>query len=988
MGFDSVDSLFTRIYEGKYAERAEPDIVSSSQGVMPMPEGSRSWGEIARNNPHYGNPEGLLRAKIVDKKDLKNPYEALSDFKAVKAKGYESRFWAKVERIVVNPFFMTKFHPDGTRVFETELRGQENASELRALFTSDPNLKKGEPWKQHAFFNLPYDSAQKVWEKAAIPSTIANRVMDETELKGLGLNDAEIKAYNDLKLTFDNTYKQVKDMMDWKRFEPFLDKPWIAELKAVVKGVPQFNQDGTPILNKVGEQVYNKVDVLNVTRNMDERERVEFTRALNRLAPLTKKLEEYRSEFGKVKYYAPLVHAEGEYVARVWKGEGKRANLEESWRFNNMADAQKKIDSLKDEYQNRADYHVEAAIVKRQPESFYQSLSDVHTEKFVEGAIDKLRNKQFINEQFALKLYDSIMDVLADDLKARGFGRHMVTRLHPEPGSAVKGYQTENGQKIVWDYLSGAAGYISKIQKTHEFYESLKDIDPKKSPERFDYWASYIKDMLRNSEPIDRASGRARSIAFAYYLTAALKPGIVNLTQNPITGFAWLGRHMRELGVKGLPETEYMKAMKDAAIGNLTDVEKKWLNDAINKGETTDQFFREAMGRISNKYGPGFDKVVQFLGTFFSLAERWNRKSAFLAMFRVAQKAGLSEEESSRQGINLVHEAHYPIGKSNLPEWARQPGTIGAGFRTAYALRSFNHNFLLSMIYSVAEKGPDGKHHLDVVMRSLAYLALFGGMTAIPFLDDILDDYERIMGDPVRAKMRKALKGVGGDMLDHFGIAGIPAAIEAVGLPGVDISGSLKIGSPTKLLTGMWKGGQAPSPVADNVYGVWGGLYNKGQYAMESASNRDWWRMAENLAPVGLENVLKAIRLSGEPVTNRRGAIQFNEAGEPMKLTPGEIAGQAAGFRPSRVAELSREKRIQSNVEARYTEKRNSIANMVRLAKSTADWDRIRSRVESYNKDIVQFQGAVPPITSESLKRAVRQIPEKQWLKWERMLGQ
>ncbi len=51
--------------------------------------------------------------------------------------------------------------------------------------------------------------------------------------------------------------------------------------------------------------------------------------------------------------------------------------------------------------------------------------------------------------------------------------------------------------------------------------------------------------------------------------------------------------------------------------------------------------------------------------------------------------------------------------------------------------RWFTDNYLLGLHHSL--KGEDGKLALDVMARSLAYVALLGGVPVIPFLDDLLD---------------------------------------------------------------------------------------------------------------------------------------------------------------------------------------------------------------------------------------------------------
>ncbi len=100
----------------------------------------------------------------------------------------------------------------------------------------------------------------------------------------------------------------------------------------------------------------------------------------------------------------------------------------------------------------------------------------------------------------------------------------------------------------------------------------------------------------------------------------------------------------------------------------------------------------------------------------------------------------------------------------------------------------------------------------------------------IPFLDDLLDEWEKFFGTPVRSNMRKTLREAGGPILGKMGIAGIPA------LMGIDISGSLKIGIPLA-------GSGTPQ---DTIYGVYGGLARKSLNAMNAVEREDYLRAMPN----------------------------------------------------------------------------------------------------------------------------------------------
>jgi hypothetical protein len=269
-------------------------------------------------------------------------------------------------------------------------------------------------------------------------------------------------------------------------------------------------------------------------------------------------------------------------------------------------------------------------------------------------------------------------------------------------------------------------------------------------------------------------------------------------------------------------------------------------------------------------------------------------------------------------------------------------------------------------------KGPDGKIALDVVARSLAYLVLFGGAAGLPFLDDLLDEMEKILGIPFRTNMRRALKGLGGEMLEKFGMEGLPALL------GVDLSGSLKIGLPKASLKGT----------EETVYGVYGGLFDKGQKVLDAFSRDDILRAIESGSPAFIENLFKAYRMYEEGATTPRGKIIYDEEGKPIQLTAGEALGQAAGFRPERLAQAGMEKRVLSNVEEHFKERRDDLYAKYVLAKTPEEKQAVLKDVERYNLEVMKYQGAVPRITRETLKRTLQQRPSKPLTRFEQMYAQ
>lgn len=352
--------------------------------------------------------------------------------------------------------------------------------------------------------------------------------------------------------------------------------------------------------------------------------------------------------------------------------------------------------------------------------------------------------------------------------------------------------------------------------------------------------------------------------------------------------------------------------------------------------------------------------MIDVLAVPFAGMEIFNRKSAFLAMFRVARAKGLDYNEAFLKARDFVYDTHYLMGKANLPKAMRGGEAYHSVLRTAYTFRGYSHNYIVSMVQSMATM-PDGKMHLDVLGKSLAMLVIFGGLTGLPFLDDLLDELERLTGTPYRMKMRTLLEETGGDILERMGMQGIPALL------GVDISGSIKIGLPSF------------GDIGENVYGVYGGLYDKGKNALGAFSSGQVLRGVEALSPAFIENVLKAQRMS-QGATNIHGKQLFDEQGQPIRLKPEEALAQAAGFRPARTAGLSSEKRTYQNVKEHYSAWRQRIYDTYRTSE---DKKAVMEDVKKYNNEVLKYGKAIPRITGDSLRGSLKQKPDKfrEWVR-------
>lgn len=955
-GFNSAEDIFGKAFEGKITGQAKEVAEARREaGVWTEKEISETALRIISEKDVKSPEKELLKEK-------KSPFDLVGKFKEAYTLNLTDKDISLIKPLVSNPWDMAQDGPKDMAVMNVTLNRMQTRQEIMHHFLS--NTVKKSASKVHEFLALPRKEQANilsmiVWcdanneffhdisdEKGNIISHGADELRKKAKELGLQpLSNKQVSAYYAWHRTTNAALNLLIEHQKDIIFKPYEDEKWFNELKTLA--MIETAEGGPLFTNEQEKTEYQRA--IGVVNNLSTEERKKFDRAMERPTKPVAKIKELRSEIGRIKFYFPRTREEGKYVLLVKDKEG---NLIHSWSTDSTLDGKRKYDELKKTY---PEFTVEKALKKNVPEFVFMQVSDIATQKFIERAIDKLKKNEQITPEEADALNDALLEAISEQLKSRGFAKRMIKRRE---GRVITGYETEDGAKILMDYISGMAGFITKQDAALDYYKALQQIDMKTQPNRFAFWSRYIQDMLRNTTKVDRISGKIRGIASAWYILGNLKFVPVQFTQNFVTGIPVLGRETKGADYK------YVKAMKDVAFDKLSKEERQAMDVLVDRGITMDQFMQEVRGKTKGVGGEFWTKLVDVLYKPFSGMEIYNRKSAGMAMFRVARyEKGMSFEDAVNEARNFIYNTHFLYGEGNLPEITRggSPGAVTA--RTLYTFRTFTHNYLLLLKRTLRNK--DGKIALDVMGRSLAYVALFGGVGALPFLDDFLDEWEKIFGTPVRKQMREGLKGIGGEMLEKFGMDGLPALI------GINLSGSLKIEFPFK-------------PSAESIYGVYGGLYDKSQRMMDAFSRDDILRAIETGSPVFLENLFKAERMYAKGATTERGKVMFDEMGKPIKLTGLEAAGQAIGLRPEKMAVASQERRTFQNIENHYREKRDNLYSKFRLAENYEERQKVAKEIQDYNLDVMKYKGAIPIITKESLRQAFKQQPKKSMMKYQR----
>ncbi len=705
--------------------------------------------------------------------------------------------------------------------------------------------------------------------------------------------------------------------------------------------------------------------------------------------PQLKRIKTLRNLYKKQVAFFPRVREQGDYKLTVTELINNKEGLpvQEKKLFMGMFNTEKEgaqvyADAMARYGKNGvfpANVHYSIEKSTKTPEFAFQGVNDINMQKVLDSAIESMKVRDtFVNDKGEkINVQDYLRELgyqaIAKQFQSRGFGRHMT---HRETG-AIKGYKESDLQRVLFNYMTGMAGIMTKQESAADFLEHMKDVSQENNPKMFESLVKYGRDQLRNETAADKFSNKVRSFMFTWYLGGLLRPAIIQLTQNFVTGIPEHGKYLRSIGQGGAgkAESQYITAMKDVATKNMTSIEQRMQAQLFTEGVTVDQYIREIFGSLGTNLEQRFDKLLRWLAIPFSKMEMYNRQSAALTRFRPAYKLalseGLSEEDAYKKAFesarNYVYDTHYAMGKANLPQIAQGEG-MGIAVKTAYTFKSFTHNYVLEMAHSMS------KGDFKTVMHSLAYIALFGGLMGLPFFKDLFEFAEKHFGWSFTKSIRQTLRGVGGKTLETFGMNGLPALL------GANISGSIALGIP-------FMGEDSLATIG----GVYEGQLVKFDRAAEAVGRGDWYRVSTNLAPEFMRNPLVAAEEStlgrdifGTPgvSTTTRGRPVYDESGKPLSMTTGQAITKTLGFNPTEIGRQKEKDQTIRRQETYVQELKTDAGERYRIARINGDpkaLSKMMAEVKDINKKIKDrgLESLVPRATVQKIIEASRESQTK-----------
>lgn len=434
--------------------------------------------------------------------------------------------------------------------------------------------------------------------------------------------------------------------------------------------------------------------------------------------------------------------------------------------------------------------------------------------------------------------------------------------------------------------------------------------------------ADYQNEMLKRHNQMLRGEGtseavntllRTNSVVMlmtspAYYLQNLLQPMMMSAPY--MAGHHGMAASMEALGktmaaaAKALRKGTSLEHIEEGM--KLTKAEAEALRRArdlghIDIGMTSD--FGHITHSDAGEIKKAFAKVTDKMTEVSRRVEMVNRIGTFIAAYRLenARLKGKNPEAAWQYADEVVYKTHGDYSGINAPRLFamnsmtkmatqfRKFQLIQAGMMIGLAARAFRNA-------SPAEKA--------LARRQLAWTMgihfAMAGAKGTPFLATLLGLIGFAFGGAGDDEDDMIRDLIGDKQTSDLVLNGIPKML------GVDMSGKVGASNMFSLFPFMdTKPSEGEDFWKDLVVSAMGPTGSLGERALRGfayASQGDWAKGAEAVAPTGIANLMKAIRFSTEGVTTKAGDVHI--LGEEFTLFDGVM--QAAGLPTNKTTDRNR----------------------------------------------------------------------------------
>lgn len=472
-----------------------------------------------------------------------------------------------------------------------------------------------------------------------------------------------------------------------------------------------------------------------------------------------------------------------------------------------------------------------------------------------------------------------------------------------------------------------------------------------------------------------RAVQAVTSTMFVWYLAASPAAALVNMAQTPMMALPVLGAR---LGGVGKATAALLRASGDIMRGRgtalragLSEEERKAMEAFYESGmiDRTQAHDLAGVGEVGVAYSPLRHKIMSVISWAYHNVEVWNREVTALAAYRLAREQGHHQGKA----IDIAHEltwmSHFDYSNASRPR-AMQ----GDVQKLALVFMSHQVNMWYRLFRDVhqAVKGEspqarkEARYQLAGIM---AMTTLFSGVTGLFGYNVLMallglafddDDDPRKFQDEVEGHIVDLL----GPDLGGMVLKGVPGH-----LTGVDLTS--RLGMPDFFVRAPDSGAEGREWFQElivNAFGVVPSTLINGVDGAGLILQGDVARGLEVLAPKGVKDIMQAWRYANEGVLSRRGDTYLARE----QLTPIDVAIEALGFTPAKVAETYERMDALKDAEQRVLDERRELMNRFALAVSTGDPNARRAAIEAIKAWNRKPYARMVPITGDSLSQSLK----------------
>jgi hypothetical protein len=560
----------------------------------------------------------------------------------------------------------------------------------------------------------------------------------------------------------------------------------------------------------------------------------------------------------------------------------------------------------------------------------------------------------------SLELFGNMLGLESEGNDARDKAFQDYLRLAKNNHSSLKrlihrkgiaGYSEDVGRVLasfVYSNARQAAGGLNAgVMET-----AINDI-PKEQGELKDVamgLQAYIRDPQEEGQAV-------RGMLFAQYLGGSLASAFVNTTQPFAVTLPWLtqfGGMRRAASQMARALNDMRRSITDKSFSYEADLAaalQSAQDDGVVSPQEIHQLMAQARGAGALRTGDGtragdaraaaanhWERLKVAWGQPFALAEQFNRRSTFIAAYRLAKEQQIAEPSNFAR--RAVLETQFLYSKANKMRWAR--GAVGG---TLLTFKTYSVSYLELMHRMWTQGGPEGKR---AVGWAVAMLLLMGGAGGLPFMEDaedLIDGAGQLMGYNLSAKQwrKQLLQDVVGKELAEFmeqGISGLPGAP-------IDVSGRLGMGN---LLPGTGLLLTKPNRERDllEIAGPAGDLVARGFAGARKVLTGDLGGAALEVSPTAVRNAAKGIDMATS------GMYKDAKGYKVLDTTLPEAAAKFIGFQPKSVAEVQEANAFMLRTKSFYSQTSAEIKAQwadALFRKDEAALERVRGRLAAWNRD-------------------------------------